>query len=237
MKKSRPEIAICVLGMHRSGTSCLTGSLQKSGLTLGKYHARNPYNKKGNRENQDVVDLHEQLLSDNGGSWDKPPANIDWQESHIRAAESILASYSRHEYWGFKDPRTLVVLDGWKSLIPDIRCIGIYRHPDSVAASLAKRNAMPREQALAIWYHYNNLLLREYRRQRFPLLCFDWSETKFHDELEFAIGQLGLPRTIAEDRFFTDSLRRHNYQGYDDLPGNILQLYRNLQTLHSAGAQ
>lgn len=237
MTNSRPKNVICVLGMHRSGTSCLTGSLQKSGLELGKFHSENPFNKKGNRENQDVVDLHEQLLSDNGGSWNSPPASIDWHESHTAAALSILASYAHHDYWGFKDPRTLVVLDGWRSLVPDIRYIGIYRHPGSVAASLAGRDAMPREHALALWYHYNSLLLKEYRRNNFPLLCFDWSEAEFHDSLEVAIAQLGLPKSIIEDRFFTDTLRRHSHEGYHDLPDNVRGLYQELQSLHVAGPQ
>lgn len=237
MRNSRPRNVICVLGMHRSGTSCLTGSLQKSGLELGKFHSENPFNKKGNRENQDVVDLHEQLLSDSGGSWNKPPAHVEWRESHVQTAQAILASYAHYEYWGFKDPRTLICLDGWRRLIPDIRYIGTYRHPDSVAASLAGRDAMPREQALSMWYHYNVLLLKEYRRQNFPLLCFDWSETKFHNSLEDAIAQLGLPKNIVEDRFFTGNLRRHSHRGYQDLPDNVCQLYRELQSLHAAGPQ
>ena len=59
---------ICVLGMHRSGTSCLVGSLQKAGLHLGKHHTWNRYNRKGNRENQDIVDLNRAVLEFSGGS-------------------------------------------------------------------------------------------------------------------------------------------------------------------------
>ena len=62
---SQPRRVIAILGMHRSGTSCLTGSLQEAGLELGEHHTWNPYNRKGNRENQDFVDLHDAILAAN----------------------------------------------------------------------------------------------------------------------------------------------------------------------------
>ena len=68
----RPKRILCVLGMHRSGTSCLTGSLQQGGLFLGKHHTWNEYNRKGNRENQDVVNLHEAIFKANGLDWKHP---------------------------------------------------------------------------------------------------------------------------------------------------------------------
>ena len=37
-----PDRVVCILGMHRSGTSCLTGSLQQAGLFLGDCHTWNP---------------------------------------------------------------------------------------------------------------------------------------------------------------------------------------------------
>ena len=124
-RKAKPIAAqkvIMVLGMHRSGTSCLIGSLQHAGLHLGKHNTYNDHNLKGNRENNDIVALHEELLKDNGGSWKQPPPVTRWSEKHFKKAEKIIASYRHHTAWGFKDPRTLLVLDGWKQLIPDIQC-------------------------------------------------------------------------------------------------------------------
>ena len=34
-RKRRPQQVLTVLGMHRSGTSLLTGTLQEAGLVLG----------------------------------------------------------------------------------------------------------------------------------------------------------------------------------------------------------
>lgn len=44
---------VLILGMHRSGTSCLAGSLQEAGLYLGEVNTAAPHNAKGNRESRD----------------------------------------------------------------------------------------------------------------------------------------------------------------------------------------
>jgi len=45
------------------------GLSPESGLHLGKHHTWNRYNRKGNRENQDIVDLNQALLEFSGGNW------------------------------------------------------------------------------------------------------------------------------------------------------------------------
>jgi hypothetical protein len=59
--------------MHRSGTSCLTGTLESWGVVLGDVHRGNPFNAKGNRESQKIMDLHDRIMAANGGSWLRPP--------------------------------------------------------------------------------------------------------------------------------------------------------------------
>ena len=48
---NRSGHAILMLGMHRSGTSCLTGIMQALGVHLGEVFTESTWNKKGNREN------------------------------------------------------------------------------------------------------------------------------------------------------------------------------------------
>ena len=67
--------SVVILGMHRSGTSVLAGSLQEAGLVLGDVVTQAPHNKKGNRENRAIMFMQEDLLQSNGGSWDNPPKN------------------------------------------------------------------------------------------------------------------------------------------------------------------
>lgn len=231
MTQHRPQKVICILGMHRSGTSCLTGSLQNYGLDLGDYSEWNPHNKRGNRENNNIVSFHDTLLADNGGSWDAPPKRVVWQEKHFDLAKEILAKYSNIPVWGFKDPRTLLALDGWKKLIPNMIFVGIYRHPSAVAQSLSKRGLGEEGMTLGLklWSHYNKQLLKQYKKHQFPILSFDWDETKFHRELDRITRSLDLEKT-SDERFFTQDLV-NNARDQKALPWRIRRLYKKLITL------
>lgn len=240
----RPKRILCILGMHRSGTSCLTGSLQQGGLFLGKHHEWNEYNRKGNRENQDVVNLNESIFKANGLTWKKPlrpaswktfwrhPAPV-WQPQHRERVREILAEYADQPLWGFKDPRTLMLLKGWRKLVPDMEFVGIYRHPMAVAQSLSSRPALPvtLEEGLDMWYDYNRELLRQYRRQAFPLLCFDWSEDRFHHRLDALHQQLGLSPVPANERFYTKELHKQMADSTTSLPKPIRVLYEQLEEI------
>lgn len=226
---AEPARVIAVLGMHRSGTSCLTGSLQAAGLDLGDCHTWNPYNLKGNRENQAFVDLHDSILAANGGAWDKPPACSIWQEGHRQRARELLTAHADLPVLGFKDPRALLVLDGWRALLPKLECVGIFRHPEAVALSLHNRSRMPREQALSLWYAYNRILYREYRRHRFPLLSFDDEEGRFAWKVDKLISSLQLQPLAASQRFYDNELRTYSGSGQERLPWRLRWLYHRLR--------
>jgi hypothetical protein len=243
MKQDRPQRILCILGMHRSGTSCLTGSLQQGGLFLGKHHTWNEYNRKGNRENQDVVNVNEAVFKTNGMTWKKPlPAKAlasserfipTWEQQHKERVLEILAEYADKPLWGFKDPRTLMVLDGWRALVPDMEFVGIYRHPMAVAQSLASRPAMPVsiEEGLGMWYMYNSELLRAYQKKSFPILCFDWSEERFHHALEILHAQLAFAPVPVDERFYTQELHKQSADMNADLPSHIRVLYEQLEQI------
>lgn len=244
MPASQPSRVLCILGMHRSGTSCLTGSLQRGGLFLGTVHEWNEYNRRGNRENQDVVNLHEAVFKANDLNWKQPlrpaswktlwrhPAPI-WQPQHTERAREILAAYADEPLWGFKDPRTLMLLKAWHKLVPDMEFVGIYRHPMAVAQSLASRPALPVtvEEGLQMWYIYNRELLRQYRRHPFPVLCFDWSEDKFHQQLNILHRDLGLTPVSADERFYTKELHKQVADSTASLPPHIRKLYDQLEAI------
>lgn len=224
-----PDRVICILGMHRSGTSCLTGSLQEAGLQLGKFHSWNPHNRKGNRENQDVVDLNDAVLVANHGSWDRPPQTVRWSRELLQRGRELLATYRGQPNLGFKDPRALLVLEGWKQLLPQLEFVGIFRHPNAVADSLVVRSGgeMSRSEGLALWYQYNRRLLREHRRRPFPVLCFDEPEMQFHAKLDEISRELGLQPVAEGERFYERELRSAGDTG-QPLPWKIRRLYRRL---------
>ena len=139
--EARPQRVICVLGMHRSGTSCLAGSLEQQGLFLGEVNTSAPWNRRGNRERFDVMNLQRDILEASGGSWYEPPPVAEWSMEHYERARAILAQHAGAPVWGFKDPRTLLTLEGWERLVPDLDAVGIFRHPLRVARSLQSRKS------------------------------------------------------------------------------------------------
>ncbi|MGI9285527.1 MAG: sulfotransferase family protein [Pseudomonadales bacterium] len=222
------------MGMHRSGTSCLTGSLQQAGLFLGNHSTWNPFNRKGNRENPEIMALHEEILQHNNGSWNEPPATIQPSEDQLNTAREIITGYAGEPVWGFKDPRSLLVLGMWQELIPRLNFIGIFRHPVSVAKSLQRRGFDNVDDALGLWETYNRIMLNAYAEKPFPIVSFDWPQDRFHDVLNGAISRFNLA-PIADDKwFYSPELHNHAHQDDDKLPASVKQLYKELQDISAS---
>jgi hypothetical protein len=224
-----PARIIGVLGMHRSGTSCLTGSLEEAGLELGEAHTWNPHNLQGNRENQQFVDFNDAVLEDNGAAWDKPPGQVSWSSARIAQATDLLASHGHEPLFGFKDPRALLILDGWKAIFPDIEFVGIFRHPNAVARSLEKRSGKPWEESLKLWYAYNSAMYREYKLKPFPILNFDDDEETLDSKMLGVIAQMGLSREEDGEKFYNSDLKNNSESDGPSLPWKLGRLYKKLK--------
>lgn len=219
---------VMVLGMHRSGTSFITGTLQAAGLELGKYSAWNPHNLKGNRENPDIVALHDRILARHQATWDAPPAqSVRWSWAERRAAQALIEAYPAGVRWGFKDPRALLLVEGWLKLLPTLSFIGIFRHPLAVCASLSARGGMPKDKALALWEAYNKRLLVLHQEMAFPLLCFDDEEELLHQKLQPILVNLHLT-PLKNTRFFSAELK-HYYFDAATVPAAQSALYYHLR--------
>jgi hypothetical protein len=226
-----PRRVIAVLGMHRSGTSCLTGSLEGAGLGLGEVHTWNRYNRRGNRENQAIVDLNDAVLEANGGSWESPPQRVTWTEEQRDRARALIAAIDGGGPVGFKDPRTLLTLDGWLEALPQLEFVGVFRRPLAVARSLEQRSGMPLNAALALWEHYNRRLLRLHSRHDFPLVDFDISEAQYLRRVAVLAETLGLDAQAAlREPFFSEDLRTaHQHAADRTLPYRVSLLHWRLR--------
>lgn len=223
---------VCVLGMHRSGTSCVTGTLQAAGVFLGEVSVHNKHNVKGNRENGVVMSLHNDLLAANGGRWDRPPAVVRWSDEHRQRRDAIIADLAASAAcWGFKDPRTLLTLDGWLDVLPAPRFVGVVRHPQAVARSLHTRGGMPLDHAVSLWTEYNRRLAAYRERFGFPVICFDRPMPELIGALRKLCVSLGLDASAAES-FFDADLRHHDggSESWDDVPAAARELYERLES-------
>ena len=226
---------ICVLGMHRSGTSCLTGIMQGLGVELGEVFTANPFNKRGNRENARIMQLNDEILEFNGGAWDKPVQVQAWNDAHRRERDAIVREIQDRagQFWGFKDPRTLLTLPFWLEAGIDPLFIATLRQPLRVALSLHDRNKMPLEQGLQLWQAYNQRLLALWTARPFPLIDFDLEPVPYLAAVVAGLLSLGLDPELADQAtgFFSQDLRAQILVDVGDspLPPGILDLYLRLR--------
>lgn len=222
--------ALIILGMHRSGTSCLTGLFEEAGVWLGEVRRMSSHNAKGNRENPEIMALNDAILKTNGATWDKPPDRpMTWSAIHLAERGRILAGYPAKQIWGFKDPRTLFTLEGWRSALPGARLVGILRHPLAVARSLEARNKIPLEHGLALWAAYNRRLFDLVQSEDMPILSFDQPAAHFVAAATALIEDMGLGIPLGGMQFFDDSLRHQTNISDRALPADIAVLYSALQ--------
>ncbi len=221
---------VIILGMHRSGTSCLTGSLEEAGLWLGEVVREAPHNAKGNRENRAIMHLHDAVLADNDAAWDAPPGagGASWRPERKKARDRLIAAYPADRVWGFKDPRTLFTLEGWLEALPDARLAGSFRHPMAVAQSLAARNGFSVDAGLGLWLTYNRRLLEIAARRDLPLICFDWPAERYDRALHAMTAQLGLTPPAQGFRFFETSLRHQAAPEAEELSKPVNAVYQAL---------
>jgi hypothetical protein len=226
---------ICVLGMHRSGTSCLTGIMQNFGVELGEVFTDNLYNKRGNRENGRIVILNDVVLATNQGAWNNPVVVSTWTREEAGERDSIIKELEQKssEHWGFKDTRTLFTLPLWLDVIKSPKFIGTFRHPHRVALSLNNRDGAPLEDSWNLWYQYNQRLMELVRQYGFALVDFDQDPETYLDDTLNKLIALGLdPQHASRAReFFDPELRNQISSNIDNvsLPAPVLDLYDELQ--------
>ncbi len=223
--------AIIILGMHRSGTSCLTGSLGEAGLHLGDVNEKAHCNEKGTRENVAFMEINDAVLATAGSTWDSPPTErIVWRDDHKIWRKHLVKATAHDPVWGFKDPRTLFTLDGWLESLPDANFIATFRDPFAVARSLHKRNDFTIEKGLALWRAYNERLLTVCEERDVAVVNFDWPPSQYLRGLEAICEAAKLNKPANGFAFFENRLRRNDTARHRELPPPLRTIHRRLQT-------
>jgi hypothetical protein len=211
---------ILVLGMHRSGTSCLTGLLGDAGVWLGPVEKGSPHNPKGNNENRQVMNLNKAVLAANDASWLDPPRfDAAWPGDATQRAEQILDEIlAPGRITAMKDPRSLYTARGWirgaRRRGARIRMIGTFRRPERVVASLrARDDTLDEADCRDLWCRYNERLLMFHGEDPFPLLDFDVDAADYLASVRIAFTAVGLAPP-EELTFFETDLRHHD----DEVP-------------------
>jgi hypothetical protein len=179
--------ALIILGMHRSGTSLLTGLLSQVGVQMGKslYAPQKGVNEKGFWEHEDIVDTHDELLLNLDSQWDDllPLADNWWESPRIRPFAEKLNNLVRRDFssarvWALKDPRMCRLLPLWLSILAasqiKITFVCMSRNPFEVAASLQKRDGFSREKAFVLWLDHS--LSAEFHSRGWPRIFIEFDD-------------------------------------------------------------
>jgi hypothetical protein len=202
---------VLVLGMHRSGTSCLAGCLEQCGLRFDHVSRFNKFNKRGNLESLYVNECNESILRSLGGSWLDPPViPPGLGEGHVRRIRDAARRVSRRSPCGIKDPRLLLLLEAWVGVLSSPKLIGTFRHPELVARSLFARDRLPASRAYQLWNRYNERLVGYHERWKFPLIHYDLNEPgSYVGQVALGAWRLGLDADPGRIRRFVASELQH----------------------------
>lgn len=232
--------AVCILGMHRSGTSMVSRSLNLLGVNLGeenKLVAKGRHNQKGFWEYRKITRTQESLLKVFGHNWyTAKPLPKRWcnkleiQPIRGQLKEIVEADFQDSMLWGWKDPRNSLTLPMWQQILPelniDLSYVIAVRNPIDVAASLEVRNNFTFEHSLKLWGLYTiSALIGTYGEKRVIVLYDDFL-ADWEDELKNISEKLTIPWPKNEEQlkqsmneFVTKDLQ-HNKSTLRDLKNN-----------------
>ncbi len=155
--------ALVVLGMHRSGTSALAGTLARLGFAAPRTQiGPNPENPRGFYESRPVARLSDRILAAAGSTWhDWRPLELPSPEAaEFRdAAAALLAEeFGEADRIVLKDPRICRLVPIWSDALERRGYrplpVLIHRAPMEVAQSLRTRNGFPLAFGLLLWLRY-----------------------------------------------------------------------------------
>ena len=242
--------AICVLGMHRSGTSTVTRAVNLLGAYLGQNADLMPPtldNPEGYWERLDIRQLHDRLLEKLGRIWSTAaPLPDQWQlaeevclyKEELKAL--VRANFAGHPLWAWKDPRTCILLPLWREVLEELgielSCIFVVRNPLDVANSLKNRDLIPLHQGFGIWFNQNLVALKDAAGLPTVFLAYDQFLESWERELRRCAVALALewpaddqPLKQVMSSFIRPELR-HSKSSAEKLQGAS----RPIQTLFAA---
>lgn len=158
-------LQIVVLGMHRSGTSALTGALARMGIHVGdedELTGKSWENPQGFFERRDARNICDALLHGCGADWWKvsafEPDNVDFDTLRVQrpAIRNLVAGLDQRatSAWALKEPRLCLLMPIFRAVLTNPFAIVVVRHPMEVARSLRRRNGFPIQAGLALWEAY-----------------------------------------------------------------------------------
>jgi len=222
------QTCILVLGMHRSGTSALTGLLYDNGLFIGN-NLLSPQedNQKGFFENINILKLNNKILAKLNSSWDEVTFDISEinQEQEIyfvnEIKKTILNEFKNIDIFGIKDPRISILLPLWLKAFSDlnisVKTIFIYRNPYEVALSLEKRNQFSFEKSLNLWLLYTSSIINYIGKIQIELITYRELMNSTEISIKNLIEKLSITTSLQDNDIKINLIEQNLYHAkFDD---------------------
>lgn len=200
---------LIITGMHRSGTSFVAELFKSAGLYIGeRLYPGDTGNPRGYFEDEDILALQRTMVANAC-----PPDELGWPDWGWTASEvldesvwsadepamrALVKEREKHKVWGWKDPRTTLLLDAWLRVLPDARFLFVVREPWKVTASVQRLPAelfgQRPEVAVRVWLFYNRRLLAftKAHPERCVIMPMPWLANTPHSVLTHAATKLGI---------------------------------------------
>jgi len=141
-----------VVGMPRSGTSAITRGLKALGVDLGSRltPADEDWNAKGFFEDTEIVyNINRSLLAK------EPSTDAEMDVLKASALKLLKSRIANTDNWGFKDPRTSLLLTFWQPIFNELNLNDHYvialRNPLASAHSYQKARGTDLEEGVYLW--------------------------------------------------------------------------------------
>ena len=233
-----------VTGPLRSGTSCVTGLLERCGFDLGRnvrvFRDSTEYNPHGHFEIDLLFTINERLLveSPGGPSGVLRPPSAEALAKLAAARERYFRLFIR-KFDGelCKDPLFCLTLPFWENRWPELKsAIFCLRHPLATARSMEKRYGVSIADGLFLWHTYTTRFFESGKRHRVFVLDFDAFCQTPSEVFTPLLDWLGRPVPLDEieahlDGFFS-AKHVHWSFGEDELrevPTHVRELYLELR--------
>jgi hypothetical protein len=245
--------AVFIIGMHRSGTSAVTRSINLLGAYLGEDTAfvtplsDNPV---GYWERSDIVNFNGRLLDIVKKTWDTAvPMPNKWHESEkVKPFRNELVglirdNFTDHHLWAWKDPRLSLVLPIWKDALDElginVSTVFVIRNPLDVAKSLKNRDGFSYDKSFGIWFNYTTTAFQNLSNLTYTFIHYDRLIHDWESELRRCSSALGIPWPNDDSQLkkkmneFIRPNLRHSFSGMNELksanaPRPVIKLYELL---------
>lgn len=238
------QTCILVAGMHRSGTSALSGVLSMLGVYLGSNKMPcDKYNEKGYFENNNLVPLSEYLLDAVESKWDdiffnEEKSQILLKQDLSRLKKQIDNEFKECELFAIKDPRMAFLFPVYKCILEELntstKVIIPFRNPMEVANSLRERDGMSIEKGVLLWLCHFLLVEKHSRKVDRIFISFDDLVSDTGNVLESMSKKLGIDfNTKYADSnkqinaFLEPCLKHHNLS-LDSLPDEVTAIVKEI---------